>query len=69
MPGIFFPSSKPIFIDIQATIQKLKELALEIARRFSDIQAIYIFLVLTHRERQLLEVMLMFWLYSRAREM
>ena len=43
MPGIFFPSSKPRFVDPKEIIEKLKDTALNVARADHNVMAIYLF--------------------------
>ena len=43
MPGIFFPSSKPRFVDSKEIVGKLKEAALNAARANHNVAAVYLF--------------------------
>lgn len=43
MPKIFFPSSKPRFVNEEEIIKALKKLALEAAKENKNIEAVYLF--------------------------
>ncbi|MFH0762583.1 MAG: nucleotidyltransferase domain-containing protein [Candidatus Omnitrophota bacterium] len=43
MPGIFFPSSKPRFVNSKEIIAKLKEVALNVAGANGNVAAVYLF--------------------------
>lgn len=43
MPSIFFPLSKPIFIDREKVIEGFRQIALELCRKNSNIKVIYLF--------------------------
>ena len=43
MPGIFFPSSKPSFIDAQRVISGLREIAVRTAEKNKTVEAVYLF--------------------------
>lgn len=43
MPNLFFPSSKPIFIEERKIIKKLRNLALKVAKKNKNVESIYLF--------------------------
>lgn len=43
MPKLFFPSSKPIFIDRQEVIEKFRQIALQLADKNKNIEEVYLF--------------------------
>lgn len=43
MPGIFFPSSRPRFVEAKEIVAKLRETALNVARVNHNVQAVYLF--------------------------
>lgn len=43
MPGIFFPSSRPSFVDAQRVISGLREIAVRTAGKYKNVEAVYLF--------------------------
>jgi len=43
MPGIFFPSSKPRFVNLGEVIEELRKLALNVAGANHNVKAVYLF--------------------------
>jgi predicted nucleotidyltransferase len=43
MPEIFFPSSKPIFVDTEKIIAEIRKLALKLVKKNSKVREVYLF--------------------------